>query len=197
MGNVGGYHTAVTVNPTSGVGVVLLMAGAFPDSGELVYDAYEILQPAFDAALADAAAQLYAGEWHSDGDSGSSNARVFVDDGTLYIDRLTLFGQDALKTLGAEGRAALRPTRKDEFRSVSAPFTSLRNELMELGYRIDVGLAALNGKRHEGCMPYWVTLDEWGMRNNATINAVYFSGAGDERRLHVPSLAVVMTRAGE
>ena len=196
MGNVGGYHTAVTVNPTSGVGVVLLMAGAFPDSGELVYDTYEILQPAFDAALADATEQLYAGEWRLDG-GGGSDAHVLVDDGTLYIDRLTLFGQDALKTLGAEGRVALRPTRKDEFRSVYAPSTFLRSELTRLGCRIDVGLAALNGKRHEGCMPYWVTLDEWGMRNNATINAVYFSGAGDERMLHIPSLAMVMTRVGE
>ena len=121
MGNVGGYHTAVTVNPTSDVGVVLLMAGSFPDSGELVYDAYEILQPAFDAALADATAQLYAGEWRSDNGSEGSRAHVRLDGGTLYIDRLTLLGQDALKTLGAEGRVALRPTRKDEFRSVS-PF---------------------------------------------------------------------------
>ena len=66
-----------------------------------------VLDEAFarlDAALADAAAELYAGEWRAEG----SAARIAVDDGTLYIDRLTLHGQDALATLGAQGRIALR-----------------------------------------------------------------------------------------
>ena len=60
--------------------------------------------------------------------------------------------------------------------------------------RLDIGVKALNGKRHAGCMPYWVALDEWGMRNNATINAIYFSGQSSDRRLHVPSLDIVMRR---
>ena len=194
MGNVGGYHSAVTVRPTGAYGVVLLMAGAFPDAAELAHDAYAILQPAIDAALADAAAALYAGEWRAEG----SAARIAVDDGTLYIDRLTLHGQDALATLGAQGRIALRETRTDEFRWVRAlarlAFVPDGTLLLMRRGRVDIGEPPLNGKRHAGCMPYWTELDEWGMRNNAAINAIYFSGTGRERKLHVPSLSVVMTR---
>lgn len=90
------------------------MAGPFSDSGELVYDAYEILQPAFDAALAETATELYAGEWRAV--DSTSTARIVVDKGTLYVERFTLLGHNALETLGVEGRVALRSTRKDEFR---------------------------------------------------------------------------------
>ena len=107
----------MTVNPSSGYGIVLLMAGPFTDSGELVYDAYEILQPAMDLALSDAAAELYEGIWTS----GDSDALVVVDGGTLFVERLALQGQDALATLGIDDgeRVALRATRKDEFRYVA------------------------------------------------------------------------------
>ena len=62
--------------------------------------------------------------------------------------------------------------------------------------RLDIGIPLLNGKRSSGCFPYWVTMDNWGLRNNAPINAIYFSGSNDDRRLHVPSLSLVMERAG-
>ena len=43
-----------------------------------------------------------------------------------------------------------------------------------------------------GCYPYWNGQDLWGVRNNAAINAIYFTGAGEDRRLHVPSVGVVL-----
>ena len=60
--------------------------------------------------------------------------------------------------------------------------------------RIDTGIPGYNGMEHMGCYPYWNGQDLWGVRNGAAINALYFAGAGAERRLHVPSVSVVMKR---
>ena len=46
-----------------------------------------------------------------------------------------------------------------------------------------------------GCYPYWNGQDIWGVRNGAAINAIYFTGSGDNRRLHIPSLSLVLRRA--
>lgn len=62
--------------------------------------------------------------------------------------------------------------------------------------RLDIGIPPLNGKRSSACFPYWVMLDNWGLRNNAPINAIYFAGSDDGRRLHVPSLSLVLKRTG-
>ena len=60
--------------------------------------------------------------------------------------------------------------------------------------RLDTGMAGYNGLKHMGCYPYWNGQDNWGIRNNAAINAIYFTGEGDDRRLHVPSLSLVLKR---
>ena len=60
--------------------------------------------------------------------------------------------------------------------------------------RIDTGIPGYNGLQHMGCYPYWNGQDLWGVRNGAAINALYFSGAGKERQLHVPSVDVVLRR---
>ena len=114
-----GYHTAIAFHPGTGYGVVVLMGGRYPDAAKLAYDAFEIFQPAIDRALADMAAALYVGEWHNldRGAEADSSARIDIEKGTLYVERLTLLGVDALKNFGAPGRLALRSSgRRDEFR---------------------------------------------------------------------------------
>ncbi|KAI0663850.1 beta-lactamase/transpeptidase-like protein [Cubamyces menziesii] len=176
LGNVGGYHSAIAIHPGTSYGIVVLMAGEYPDTAKLVYDAFELLQPEIDEALADAATALYAGNWVDDTADAETVAQIAVDRGTLYIDRFVLQGADALNTLGTDGRVALRST-------------GWRDEL-----RLDTGMAGYNGLKHMGCYPYWNGQDNWGIRNNAAINAIYFTGEGDDRRLYVPSLSLVLKR---
>ncbi|KAI0079040.1 beta-lactamase/transpeptidase-like protein [Panus rudis PR-1116 ss-1] len=178
LGAMVGYHTAVAIHPGTGYGIVVLMGGRYPDAAKLTYDAFEILQPGIDKALADAATELYAGRWRDSSIDAPTNssARITVDKGTLYIEELTLQGVNALKNFGAPGRLALRWTRRtDEF-------------------RIDTGIPGYNGQKHMGCYPYWNGQDLWGVRNNAAINAIYFTGSGRDRKLHVPSLSLVLER---
>ncbi|KAI1794468.1 beta-lactamase/transpeptidase-like protein [Ganoderma leucocontextum] len=179
LGNLPGFDTAVAIHPGTSYGVVVLAAGSYPDPVGLVYDAFEIMQPGIDKALSDLAQQLYAGHWvdtqPQHNSTERSSARISVHKGTLYIDAFTLLGVDALEKLEAKDRVALRPTRRDEF-------------------RLDIGIPPLNGRRSTACLPYWVMLDNWGLRNNAPINAIYFTGSNEGRRLHVPSLSLTLTR---
>ncbi|KAI0738330.1 beta-lactamase/transpeptidase-like protein [Daedaleopsis nitida] len=178
LGEMVGYHTALAIHPGTGYGVVVLMTGHYADSAKIAYDAFDVFQPAIDKALAGLATQLYVGEWR-DVDKAAkeeSSARVVIDKGTLYVERLTLSGVDALKNFGAPGRLALRSSeRRDEF-------------------RLDTGIPGYNGVKHMGCYPYWNGQDLWGVRNNAAVNALYFSGSREDRRLHVPSLSLVLER---
>ncbi|RDX46309.1 beta-lactamase/transpeptidase-like protein [Lentinus brumalis] len=178
LGAMAGHHAALAIHPGTGYGVVVLMAGHYPDAAKLAYDAFEIMQPAIDKALADMAAELYVGQWRDEDPEAKANssALVAISKGTLYIEKLVLEGVDALKNFGAPGRLALRSSRRrDEF-------------------RIDTGIPGYNGQKHMGCYPYWNGQDLWGVRNNAAVNLIYFSGAGVERRLHVPSIGLVMKR---
>ena len=109
-----GYHSALAIHPGTSYGIVLLMAGHYPDAAQLTYEAFSLMQPAIDRALADMVTEFYAGEWR---DERNSFARVVIDKGTLYVERYTLDGVDALQKFGAQGRLALRPSgRRDEFR---------------------------------------------------------------------------------
>ncbi|KAI1793717.1 beta-lactamase/transpeptidase-like protein [Ganoderma leucocontextum] len=178
LGAMAGYHAALAVHPGTGYGVVVLMAGHYPDAAKLAYDAFEIFQPAIDNALAYTATELYVGEWHDirAREEQPSSARIVIDQGTLYIENFTLRGVDALKNFGARGRLALRSSqRRDEF-------------------RIDTGIPGYNGQKHMGCYPYWNGQDLWGTRENAAVNAIYFSGRGEGRLLHIPSLSIAMVR---
>jgi hypothetical protein len=47
--------------------------------------------------------------------------------------------------------------------------------------------------RHMGCMASWGGLD-WGMKNGAGVNVVYFDGQGKQRTLHAPAVGVKMHR---
>ncbi|OJT02589.1 hypothetical protein TRAPUB_6853 [Trametes pubescens] len=178
LGAMAGYHSALAIHPGTSYGIIVLMAGHYQDAAKLAYDAFALMQPAIDKALADIATTLYAGSWHADrGDNKqASSARVIVEEGTLYMESYTLLGVDALSRFGAQARLALRPSgRCDEF-------------------RLDTGIPGYNGHKRMGCYPYWNGQDLWGVRNNAAINALYFKGDGEGRRLHVPSLGLVMQR---
>ncbi|KAM5544672.1 hypothetical protein V8D89_001570 [Ganoderma adspersum] len=164
--------------PGTGYGVVVLLCGHYPDAAKLAYDAFEIFQPSIDRALADLTTEFDVGVW-ADADPSAekkSSAHITIDKGTLYIEELTLQGTNALERFGAQGRLALRSSMR-------------RDEL-----RIDTGLPGYNGKKHMGCYPYWNGQDIWGVRNGAAINAIYFTGSGEDRRLHVPSLSLVLKR---
>lgn len=116
-----GYHSALAIHPGTSYGIIVLMAGHYQDAAKLAYDAFALMQPAIDNALADMAVKLYAGSWHADHDDQSkpSSARVIVEKGTLYMESYTLLGVDALSMFGAQGRLAMRPSgRRDEFRCV-------------------------------------------------------------------------------
>ncbi|EJF61945.1 beta-lactamase/transpeptidase-like protein [Dichomitus squalens LYAD-421 SS1] len=178
LGAMAGYHAALAIHPGTGYGVIVLMTGHYPDAAKLAYDTFEIFQPAIDQALAELAAELYVGEWYDvhGSEEQPSSARIVIDKGTLYIKSLKLLGVDALRNFGAPGRLALRSSqRRDEF-------------------RIDTGIPGYNGQKHMGCYPYWNGQDLWGVRQNAAVNAIYFSGDREGRLLHVPSLSIAMTR---
>ena len=122
VGAMAGYHAALAIHPGTGYGVIILMTGHYPDAAKLAYDAFEIFQPAIDKALADLTAELYVGEWYDSHGSEEqrSSARIVIEKGTLFVERLELLGVDALKNFGASGRLALRSSqRRDEFRSVA------------------------------------------------------------------------------
>ena len=120
VGAMGGYHAALSFHPGTGYGVVVLMAGHYPDAAKLAYDTFTMLQPAIDKSLADLAEERYAGTWRSvDALPGTkpSLARIVVEKGTLYMEEYVLLGVDVLKQFGAPGRLALRSSmRHDEFR---------------------------------------------------------------------------------
>lgn len=120
-----GYHAALAIHPGTGYGVIVLMAGHYPDAAKLAYDTFELFQPAIDRSLADLAEERYAGTWRDvspQPEMSSSSARIVVERGTLYIEEYVLLGIDVLKKFGAPGPLALRSSmRHDEFRCVHAP----------------------------------------------------------------------------
>ncbi|KAJ7725646.1 beta-lactamase/transpeptidase-like protein [Mycena maculata] len=175
LGAMVGYHAALAIHPWMSYGVVVLLAGHFPDSAALAYSTFEIFQPAIDQALADASETRYAGDWVNE--DRNSSVSIAVSGGTLYVDRFIVDDVDILAKFGPSVRVALRWMQNEEF-------------------RLDLGLPFYNGKRHLGCYSYWAGLDAWGMRNGAALNAIYFSGApGSERRLQVPAIDVELARS--
>lgn len=174
VGAMAGHHAALAIHPSSGYGVIVLLAGHYPDAAKVAYDIFGVIQPAIDLLVSEIAQTLYAGNWSSPGNT----AVVSVRRGTLWLDKYVLDGSDVLRLFGApEGKGlALRPSgRKDEF-------------------RIDTGIPGYNGMEHMGCYPYWNGQDLWGVKNGAAVNVVVFEGEGEGRRLRVPSTGAVLVR---
>ncbi|EJD47198.1 beta-lactamase/transpeptidase-like protein [Auricularia subglabra TFB-10046 SS5] len=165
LGEMAGYHIAVGFHPGSSYAVLVLMAGHYNDATKLAYDAFDILQPAFDKALAQAATSAYVGTWGS----GNNTVTISINRGTLYVDKFLLQGVNVLGNFFAD-RLALRPTQRAE------------------EFRLDTGIPGYNGKKHMGCYVYWNGIDFWGLRNDAPINLLYFATDRLGRReLHIPS----------
>ncbi|PSR83958.1 hypothetical protein PHLCEN_2v5562 [Hermanssonia centrifuga] len=175
LGAMAGYHAAIAIHPGTSYGVIILMGARYPDAAKLAYDAFEIMQPFMDSALATLSRKLYAGKWESS--DGNSSASIVVEKGTLYISNLVLNGSDVLPMFNASERVPLRSSeRRDEF-------------------RLDFGIPFYNGQKHMGCYVYWNGQDIWGLRNNAPINLLYFTDSGNDRVLHYPSADVIMRRS--
>jgi len=175
LGAMAGYHAAVGLHPGTSYGVVVLLGGHYPDAAKLAYDAFEIFQPAIDSSLAQLSTALYVGTWEAKNEN--STAKISIEAGTLYAEKLLLQGVDILANFYAAGRLALRSTeRRDEF-------------------RLDTGIPGYNGMKHMGCYPFWVGQDLWGLRNDVPVNLIYFTGPQDQRTLHVPSLGLALKRA--
>ncbi|EPQ52148.1 hypothetical protein GLOTRDRAFT_95806 [Gloeophyllum trabeum ATCC 11539] len=147
LGAMDGYHSALAIHPGTSFGIVVLMAGRYPDAAQLAYDAFEIMQPGIDKALTDLASALYVSIWLSQG--RNSGAIITVQKGTLDMEHLTLNGTDTFATLHVSRRPTLQSSQpRDEF-------------------RLD---GFYNGKKHMGCYPYWNVQDNWAMRNVAPSN---------------------------
>jgi hypothetical protein len=222
VGNLPAHHTAFAVKPGSGYGVLILQSGIGAVApAAMAYKAFDIFQPAFDRALAQRAEELYAGSWRSIShwdtdhiDQGKqhpmdpytgSEARVVIRRGTIYIESLLLLGQEVLqhlwgaKTGNGHGVPLQSTGRPDEFRCVLSPLLSnMRFDDGCTEYRLDVAIAQAGTQtRHMACMASWAFLDDWGMKNDAGHNMLYFtggSGTDDPRQLHYPAAGVIMQR---
>ncbi|EJD47160.1 beta-lactamase/transpeptidase-like protein [Auricularia subglabra TFB-10046 SS5] len=173
LGEMAGYHIAVGFHPGSSYAVLVLMAGHYNDATKLAYDAFDILQPAFDKSLAALTTKQYVGTWGS----GNDTVTISINRGTLYVDAFLLEGVNVIGNFFAD-RLALRPTQRAE------------------EFRLDTGIPGYNGKKHMGCYVYWNGIDFWGLRNDAPINLIYFTTRADgTRELHVPSTNTTLTRA--
>ena len=112
-----GYHGALAIHPGSSYGVIVLSSGHYPDAAKIAYDIFEIMQPGFDAALAELATERYAGDWASA--DGKSKATISIRKGTLYVDQLVLDGSNVLEMFHSPGALPLRSSeRPEEFRCV-------------------------------------------------------------------------------
>ncbi len=171
------------------------MGARYPDAAKLAYDAFEIMQPFMDSALATLSRKLYAGKWESS--DGNSSASIVVEKGTLYISNLVLNGSDVLPMFNASERVPLRSSeRRDEFRYISPIiYSCFVLRLLDTSRRLDFGIPFYNGQKHMGCYVYWNGQDIWGSRNNAPINLLYFTDSGNDRVLHYPSADIIMRRS--
>lgn len=115
VGAMAGYHAALAIHPGTSYGIVVLLAGNYPDAAKLAYDAFEIFQPAIDGALAEASSDLYEGSWVSA--DGNSAATIVVEQGVIWVRSLTLQSVNILQKFGSTSGLALRSSgRRDEFR---------------------------------------------------------------------------------
>lgn len=115
VGAMAGYHAALAIHPGTSYGIVVLLAGHYPDAAKLAYDAFEIFQPAIDGALAAVSSELYGGKWVSE--ETNSTATVVVERGVVWVKTLILQGVNVLQVFGSPSGLALRSSgRRDEFR---------------------------------------------------------------------------------
>ena len=172
-----GYHGALAIHPGSSYGVIVLSSGHYPDAAKLAYDIFEIMQPGFDAALAEFARQQYAGNWVSE--DGKSKAAIAIRKGTLYVDELVLDGSNILEKFHSPGPMALRSSeRTDEFRcvmaGVSEGMSSLTDGVVQARHRNPV----LQWKTPHGLLPVLERAGSVGHAKRRTYQPALFHGLG-------------------
>lgn len=174
VGSMAEHHAVLAVEPSTSIGVIVLLAGPFPDVAQIAYTVFSTFQPTIDNLLELTASQLYAGTFRDP--ASSSTAVVSIRRGTLWLDKYEVKGTDVLGLFGVKqgGRMALRSSgRKHEF-------------------RLDAGAPRYSGSVYMGCQSSWVGQDLWGVKNDI----VAFSGEQDgERTLWVPAANLTLTRS--
>jgi hypothetical protein len=93
------------------------MTGSYSDTAKVVIEAFKHFQPAFDAFQANVTKNVYAGTWLSD--NGDTEAVISVADGSIWMDKFTLEGNDVLAVLRddkSEKMALASTGRVREFR---------------------------------------------------------------------------------
>ena len=119
VGEFDGHYSGFAFNPASGLGTIVLMTGTYRDTESTVIENFKHFQPAFDVLQVKAAIDTYAGHWRSK--DGESEALISVVDGSLWLDKYSLKGNDLLAILRDDTpeKIALASTgRKHEFRYV-------------------------------------------------------------------------------
>jgi len=122
FGNLRYYHSEISINRELGFGVVVLMAGRYSDTSWFSKRAIEIFQPFFEHKLEESTRSHYSGEWVGSGDSGDSGENAItlvVTNGSLWVAKCVVNGDDLLEIyVGGNGLTLWSTGRLHEFRSV-------------------------------------------------------------------------------
>ncbi|EPQ55044.1 beta-lactamase/transpeptidase-like protein [Gloeophyllum trabeum ATCC 11539] len=175
-GQLMAYHAEFTVNPASGYGVIVLMAGQYLNAQSITFHILDAFQPAFDVLIDQATRELYTGSW-TDGEA--NHVEVSSRDGSLWVDRMVLSGEDVLKLVQGT----------DEAEPVGLWSTGRSDQ-----FRLAFGESWRNDERGYHCLAYFFGM-ELGYARGAAINEISFAGEGGARTLYVPSVDVKLRRA--
>ncbi|EIN11010.1 beta-lactamase/transpeptidase-like protein [Punctularia strigosozonata HHB-11173 SS5] len=179
FGQLNTFHSAWTINPRAGYGVVVLMTGDYPDSQDFTIQLVDAFQPAFDDLLEVEARKSYVGRWSTAGTSSPDSEMVTsLRSGTLWVDKLTLNGTDTLGLL--QGTDRPEPVM---LWHTGAPGR----------FRLASGIPFFNKAPNYGCLSYFYAMDV-GYAAGVPVTEIVFSGAGSARAAHFPSALVDLHR---
>ncbi|EPQ61275.1 beta-lactamase/transpeptidase-like protein [Gloeophyllum trabeum ATCC 11539] len=180
FGQLGGYHTAFSLNPTNGFAVIVLMTGEYLDSQAPTLDAVDVLQPAIDHYIAETVARMYSGRWRAESkdEAAASDVIISIHKGSLWAERIILNGTDVLGMIYGQGK-----TRK-----VGLFSTGRVDE-----FRLAFGIPPFNDALGYGCTIYSFGA-EIGYSRGAPVNEMVFRGDAEGRILRVPSVELDLRR---
>lgn len=116
-GNLGGYHSDLTVHPELSLGFVTLMTGYDPDSSSVMHKVLKIIGPVVEKKLVGKAKERYEGEYFAGKKDEKSSIKVKVgSDGVLVINKLIINGTNFLSLIKTDRVALWSTGRLDEFR---------------------------------------------------------------------------------
>ena len=175
------------------------MTGTYRDTESIIIEIFNHFQPAFDVLQVKAAIDTYAGHWRSK--DGENEALISVVDGSLWLDKYSLKGNDLLAILRDDKpeKMALASTgRKHEFRYVPFcyPFKlyKAKNSIVfSFLHRLAKGYRPVTGWHHYGAMSYWV-INSPGHCRGAPVDLIYFAADPNGMTLEIPSAGVSLRR---